>query len=160
MPLPVLKLDENAIIPQRSHPEDAGLDLYALEDTFLFNPAIYQSNDLLHSPYPSYPIQFNVVKVRTGIAIALPRETVGIIHDRSSMGLKGIKVMGGVIDSNYRGEIVVCLVNLGEKYQIKRGDRIAQLIITPIRLLSTVIVTKEDFEMTSRSSNGFGSTGV
>lgn len=138
------KLTETARLPTRAHPTDAGLDLYADEDAEL-----------------TYG---DIAVISTGIAIELPHGTVGLILDRSSMGKKGIKVFGGVIDSNYRGEL---LVGLGratssmeailEMVEIQKGDKIAQLVIVPI-ILATAYEVNELTE-TDRGEKRFGSSG-
>lgn len=140
------KLVSSAKLPARNNPNDAGLDLYALEDISIDYGTI--------------------AKVKTGIAVELPPGTVGLILDRSSMGSKGIKVFGGVIDSDYRGDIMVVLRNIGTKllldgeplaYEIKAGDKIAQLVILPILLPIPYEVS--ELTDTARGINGFGSSG-
>ncbi len=149
------KLRDHARLPERSHEGDAGLDLYAAEDVEI-------NNDLLLIP--------------TGIAIELPFGTVGLILDRSSMATKGFHVYGGVVDSNYRGEIKVIVSrsvsDINGTYYcdpfdktatdypsiIKAGTKIAQLVIVPI-LLPDIYEVSELSE-SDRGNNGFGSTGV
>ena len=134
----IKKLNENAKIPVRAHAGDAGLDLYALESAVL---------------KPSVP-----TRIQTGIALAIPNGHVGMICDRSSMGAKGIRILGGIVDSGYRGEVQVLLINLSlQEYKIESGDKIAQLLILPVNLCDTAEVL--DLDETSRSSGGFGSTG-
>lgn len=106
----------------------------------------------------------------SGIGVALPEGTVGLLFDRSSMGDKGIRTLGGVVDANYRGEISVILayvagtrledgsIPLGEDYvDIKRGDKIAQFIITAA--YTPEVLEVAEFETTDRGSKGFGSSG-
>mgnify|MGYP005813402887 FL=1 len=134
----VKKLTDSSQVPTKGHPSDAGWDLYADENIQL------------------WPEETKLVS--TGIAMSLPKGFVGLIWDRSSMGVKGIHRHAGVIDSGYRGEVKVCLHNTtGELYKIKNGDRIAQLLIqeTPIFRLHEV----EELDSTERGSGGFGSTG-
>ncbi|HRK01049.1 MAG TPA: dUTP diphosphatase [Oligoflexia bacterium] len=136
--LPVQKLNPDARLPGRAHPGDAGLDLFCIGDVTL-NP---------HEP----------AKVATGIAMAIPEGHVGLICDRSSMGAKGIRTLGGVVDAGYRGEVQVLLINLrNEPYKISRGDKIAQMLILPVNLIPTTEV--KELSDTVRSSGGFGSTG-
>ena len=102
------------------------------------------------------------VAVPTGVAIAIPSiNYVGLVYVRSSLGFKkGITLPNsvGVIDSDYRGEILVAMVNLSnEDYTIQPGDRIAQLVITPIMRPEISIV--EELSSTDRGDGGFGSTG-
>ena len=136
--LPVQKLYSDAILPTRAHPDDAGLDLYAIEDIEIL------------------PGQGKAVK--TGIAIALSAGTVGLIADRSSLAKKGLKTAGGVIDSGYRGELQVVLWNLSrETVCMKRGERIAQLLVLPV--LTQKIQSAQLLQETARGTGGFGSTG-
>lgn len=134
----IKKLDEQAIIPKRNNTNDAGLDLFAFEDMEI-NPNEQK-------------------KISTKISISLPKKTVGMICDRSSMGSKGIKVYGGIVDEPYRGEIIVVLGNNSKEIvKIKKGDKIAQLLIIPI-LYSNVIEVNE-LSQTARGNQGFGSSG-
>lgn len=136
--LPVKRLDPEAVLPKRAHADDAGLDLYSLEDTTL------------------EPGQGKAV--RTGIAIALPVGYVGMVADRSSMAKKGVKSAGGVIDAGYRGEIHIVLWNISrEVAHLKRHERIAQLLILPIA--TPAVRESADLGETARGAQGFGSTG-
>ena len=103
-----------------------------------------------------------LVKIPTGIAIALPGpEYVALVYARSGLGIKhGVSLSNGVgvIDSDYRGEIMVGLTNLSDKlYTIHPGDRIAQLVVTPVVLPELERV--EALDETGRGTGGFGSTG-
>jgi dUTP pyrophosphatase len=132
------KLHPEATLPTRAHPDDAGLDLYALEDGVL-------------------PAGEGLV-ARTGIALALPEKTVGLVADRSSMAKRGVKTAGGVIDAGYRGEIQIVLRNItGEEIRFTRGERIAQLLILPC--LTPAVFETETLGETGRGAKGFGSTG-
>src|SRR5262249_3194880 len=146
--LKVQKLDENARIPTVANAgEDLGYDVYALEDTVL--PA--------HTP----------IKVRTGIAIHYekpesPQEKFGLlVRDRSSMAAKGIIASAGVIDSGYRGELLVLLTCYSSPtpFAIKAGDKTAQLIPLPVRTAPGVVET-ETLAASTRGVGGFGSTGT
>lgn len=137
--LKTLRVSADAVLPTRAHPDDAGLDLYGLEDVFL---EIGQGK-----------------LARTGIALALPSGHVGLIADRSSLAKKGIKTAGGVIDAGYRGEIQVVLWNISSvPVHLKRGERIAQLLILPIATPAVLEVASLD--ETQRGLGGFGSTGA
>ena len=100
--------------------------------------------------------------IPTGIALEVPKQCAGLIYARSGLACKrGLAPANkvGVIDSDYRGEICVVLHNHGEADQIiENGDRIAQLVITPV--LQPVYETAEELDDTSRGSGGFGSTGA
>jgi len=91
--------------------------------------------------------------------MAIPVGNVGLIWDKSGLSRKqGLKVLGGVIDSGYRGEIVITLINLGnKKYEIKKGDKIAQMLIQPVH--SVEIVEVDSLDDTARGEKGFGSSG-
>ena len=137
--LRVRRLDPKAALPTRAHPDDAGLDLYALEDVEIES----NGGELL----------------RTGVAMAIPKGYVGMIADRSSFGKKGLKTAGGIIDAGYRGEVKVIARNLTqEPFSIRRGERIAQLLLIPIA--TPQIEEVLDLGETSRGAGGFGSTGV
>ena len=134
----VTRLNTEAKLPTRAHPGDAGLDLYSVRDTTLAP----------HEP----------VRIPTGVAMALPAGHVGLICDRSSLGAKGLRVLGGVVDAGYRGEVQVLLINLrNEPLTLAKGDKIAQMLVMPVNLCG--IEERESLDDTARSAGGFGSTG-
>lgn len=104
---------------------------------------------------------FSATKIKTGIHVKIPKGYVGLIQDRSSMGAKTIKVLGGVIDSSYLGDVSVLLVNLTDKEQyFQAGSKIAQLVLIPIATPKvTPKATLEELGTTQRGEKGFGSTG-
>jgi dUTP pyrophosphatase len=133
-----LRVVPDAILPTRAHADDAGMDLYCLEDV-------------------SLAAQSGLV-TRTGIALAIPQGYVGMVADRSSMAKRGIKTAGGIIDAGYRGEIHIVLRNISaEEIHFKRGERIAQLLIIPIA--TPAIQEVSSLDETARGAKGFGSTG-
>lgn len=134
----VKKLDTDAIIPTKGSAGAAGYDLYALEDTVLS--------------------VMKTTKVRTGIAVSMPEHCYGRIAPRSSLGAKGIIVHAGVVDSDYRGEIIVLLQSTEKEYYIKKGERIAQLILERYEY-SSIIEEVDSLDCTDRGEGGFGSTG-
>ena len=144
--LKIKKLHPDAVTPTRSYPTDSGLDLYALEDVKIPDG--------------------ETVLVKTGIAVDIPAGYEGQVRPRSGLTLAGdIKVNLGTIDSSYRGDVGVITtctypvgsVFSGTSYTVLKGDKIAQLVISPIVTPSVEIV--EEFESESaRGSNGFGST--
>lgn len=139
----VKKLNENAILPTYGSAEAAGADLYAcMEEAVTVLPG-------------------EVAWVSTGIALEVPRGCAGLIYARSSLGTKrGLAPANkvGVIDSDYRGEIKVVLLNHSNEPQtVSPGERIAQLVITPV--LTPDYTQVEDLTDTSRGTGGFGSTG-
>ncbi len=141
--LKIKKLDDNAILPTIATPQSAGYDLYSAT-----------KKDIVIPPHQSRSIS-------TGISIALPEGTAGLIYARSGLATKhGIIPANcvGVVDSDYRGEVIVSLYNQSDiPYTIHYGDRIAQLVITPI--LTPDIQEVNTLPDTQRASGGFGSTG-
>lgn len=139
----VKKLVDDAVIPQRAHHDDAGVDLSAIEPVTL-RPG-------------------RRALVGTGIAIALPAGTVGLVHPRSGLAFKkGLSIVNapGTVDAGYRGEIKVCLINLDpeEDIVIAKGDRIAQLVVQKVEL--TPFEEVDSLDETERGEGGHGSTGV
>lgn len=137
--LRVKLMHPEAMLPTRASDEAAGYDIRA------WDPISIPPDDRR--------------SVATGVAVALPKGTYGRIAPRSGLALKkSIDVAGGVIDSDYRGEILVILVNhSAETFEVQRGDRIAQLIIGFIRTPEVQAV--DDLDHTPRGDRGFGSTG-
>ena len=138
------KVGTDIPLPSRGTSGSAGLDLRACLD----EPVIISPRQLVSIP--------------TGIAVALPGpEYVALVFARSGLGIKhGISLSNGVgvIDSDYRGEIRVGLTNLSHTpYTIQPGDRIAQLVVTPVMTPELEVV--EELEDTGRGAGGFGSTG-
>lgn len=97
----------------------------------------------------------------TGIHLEIPIGYVGIIRERSSMGVAGLHTLGGVIDASYRGEVKLILLNVGDQpYSIDQGQKVAQLLILPCFTQAPVIVPDlANLTPTERGSGGFGSTG-
>jgi dUTP pyrophosphatase len=141
VPLEVLRLDPNARLPERATPGAAGLDLSAVE-TATIAPGRW-------------------ALVRTGLALVVPSGYEGQIRPRSGLAVRhGVTVLNapGTIDSDYRGEVRVALVNLGpEPFVVTSGDRIAQLVIAPVTRVA--VVETSSVEPTARGECGFGSTG-
>lgn len=143
----VKRVLENAIIPTYGTDFSAGADLYALIDN---------ENNMME--IPSGETRF----VHTGIAVEIPEGYVGLIYARSGLSCKcglGLANSVGVIDSDYRNEIIVALHNYSkESRYITTSDRIAQFIIQPIQQIDFKVV--DDLSDTVRGGGGFGSTGV
>ena len=140
----VKKLREGAILPTFGSAQAAGADLYAcLEEDMTIQPG-------------------QTAFVPTGLAMELPRGFAGLIYARSGLACKrGLAPANkvGVVDSDYRGEFIVALHNHGTLPQtIHHGERIAQLVVTPVLIPEYVEV--ENLSETSRGTGGFGSTGV
>jgi len=135
----IKKINPEAKIPSYAHPGDAGLDLYSCED-YLLKPQ--ERHTFL-----------------IGISTEIPFGYVGLIRDKSGLAAKhGLTVLAGVIDSNYRGEYGVVLLNIGDKpYQIRKGDKIAQLLIQKIENVEMEEVN--ELSETLRGEGGFGSSG-
>jgi dUTP pyrophosphatase len=137
----IVKLHEDAVIPFYAHKGDAGADLHSVESLELS------------------PGQYRLIS--TGIAIAMPAGWVGLVHPRSGLAAKyGVTIVNapGTVDSEYRGEIKVNLINLGTTtVSINVGDRIAQIVFQRYEQADFFEVT--DLDITARGSAGFGSTG-
>ena len=96
--------------------------------------------------------------LRTGAAMAVSPGYVGLVCDRSSMARRGLKTAGGVIDAGYRGEVGVVVWNISREPQsVKKGERIAQMLVVPIAVPAPI--DSEDLGATARGAGGFGSTG-
>lgn len=145
--LAVVRLDRELPMPARAHDGDAGVDLYSAQDVELA------------------PGQRALVP--TGVAVAIPHGMVGLVHPRSGLAARvGLSIVNspGTIDSGYRGEIKISLINLDPEVPItvKRGDRIAQLLVQRVELPELVEVTSFDeagLADTSRGDGGHGSSG-
>lgn len=142
-PIKVKKLREGAILPTYGTPYSAGADLYAcLEEAVTILPG-------------------ETKKIPTGIAMELPLGTAGLIYARSSLGTKkGLAPANkvGVVDSDYRGEFLIFLHNHSAEPQIiAHGDRVAQLVVTPV--FTPGFVEAQELSDTLRGDGGFGSTG-
>lgn len=141
-----IKLDEGAYMPERAHDTDAGLDLKSMEDkvvpaggSAIFDTGVHVKLPLFHMGYED--------------AI-----TAGIIKSKSGLYFKHGIIATGTVDYSYRGSIKVKLTNTGtEDYQVKRGDKITQLVIVPV--LTPELELVDELEETERGANGFGSSG-
>ena len=142
-PIRVKKLHPKAILPTYGSAEAAGADLYAcLEETVTIQPG-------------------EVYWVSTGIALEVPKGCAGLVYARSSLGAKrGLAPANkvGVVDSDYRGEVKVVLLNHSNQPQtLQPGERVAQFVITPV--LTPAYEEVEELTDTCRGAGGFGSTG-
>lgn len=145
--LAVLRLDPELPLPERAHEGDAGVDLYSAEDVDLA---------------PGHR-----ALVGTGIAVAIPYGMVGLVHPRSGLAARvGLSIVNapGTVDAGYRGEIKVSLINLDPTtpINIRRGDRIAQLLVQQVELPDVIEVDSFDevgLGQTSRGRSGHGSSG-
>ena len=144
--LDIQKLHPDAILPLRTYDSDAGLDLFALEDTLI------------------EPESIGVVK--TGIAIDIPAGFVGLIWPRSGMAVKRHSdVFAGVIDTGYRGDVSVCLYNAKKRLvngdygflDIKKGDRVGQILVQEIPKFTVREV--QELGQSERGEKGFSSSG-
>jgi dUTP pyrophosphatase len=139
MILKVKKLSPDAILPSYAHPGDAGMDIYANE-TVTVKPG-------------------QAIKIKTGIAMEIPDGYVGLMWDKSGVAFNHkLKTLSGVIDSGYRGESLVSLINLGtEPYIVEKGHKIVQMLIQKVERVK--IIEADELSDTSRGNGGFGSTG-
>ena len=120
----IVLMNDDAIIPTRASKRSAGLDLYSSIDA---------------------RIDTNSVKKNTGIRLSLPENSYGSIRDKSSLAAKGLLTLGGVIENDYTGEIIVIMTSLIEPIKLKKGQKIAQLIVSNIsypKIILLVLKTK------------------
>jgi dUTP pyrophosphatase len=136
----IKKLHPDAILPSYAHEGDAGLDLFSNEDI------IIKAGER--------------AIVSTGLAIGLPKGYVALVWDKSGLAAKnGIKTMAGVGDSGYRGEYKIVVLNTSkENFEIKKSQKIAQLLVQPI--IHAEVEEVLELSESSRGANGFGSTGM
>ncbi|MFC1598002.1 dUTP diphosphatase [Patescibacteria group bacterium] len=140
MNLNIKKLDPEAKLPEYAHAGDAGMDVFSLENIEL-EPGQRQA-------------------VCTGVAMHVPEGHVALVWDKSGRSVKeGLTTMAGVIDSSYRGEVQIVLINLGDKpVRIEKHQKIAQILIQPV--LSPTLNKVDELDDTTRGAGGFGSTGL
>ena len=142
--IPVVRSEDDLELPAPAKPGDAGVDLRSAVDVVL-------------------PAGGGRALVRTGLSIAIPDGYAGFIHPRSGLALKhGVTVLNtpGLIDSGYRGELMVLLVNTdpSKDFEVRRGERIAQLVIQAYERVAFTEV--DELPDSERGLGGFGSTGV
>ena len=136
-----MKISDKAIDPSKAHPTDLGWDLYALENVII----------------PSLSVQL----VRTGIAFQFPPGVGGILKDRSSVASKqGLTILAGVIDPEYRGEVLVCFFNTKRQpVEVQAGAKIAQMLLMPTFFVTSFKEVSQ-LDPSDRESDGFGSSGT
>ena len=139
MQVKVKKVHPEAKLPAYAHPGDAGLDLFALEEVIV--------------------LPGQVGRIKTGIAMEIPAGYVGLCWDKSGLSINsGIKILGGVIDSGYRGELVLGVFNLSkEPYTFAKGHKVMQILIQPVEWVEVLEVLA--LSDATRGQGGFGSTG-
>ena len=138
MEVKIKKLRPDLILPSYAHPGDAGLDVYSLED---------------------YKLAAGELKIfMSGFALEFSDGYVAVVKDRGSFGKASLHTLGGVFDAGFRGEYNVGLINLSKKsYEIKKGDRIAQILILPVARAE--LKETDNLSDTSRGAGQWGSTG-
>jgi|SRR3989344_1672609 len=139
MELRVKKADPEAKLPAYAHSNDAGMDLYSLEEVEV-------------PPGESR-------RIRSGVTMEIPEGYVGLCWDKSGLSMNhGIKVLAGVIDSGFRGELVMAVINLGkEAYTFKKGDKVMQMLMQKVEQVE--ITEVNELSDSARGEKGFGSTG-
>lgn len=139
MKIKVKKLRDDARLPTHGHPGDAGMDFYAIEEVFF--PAGEQA------------------RVYTGVAVEIPEGYVGLVWDKSGISFNcGLKVMGGVIDSGYRGEIIMNMLNVRDTpFTLEKGHKVAQMLIQKFEHCD--IEQVDTLSETVRGEGREGSTG-
>ena len=130
-------LREGVPEPRRGSKQSAGIDLYAAERSVLW--------------------EGNVTPIPTGYAVEIPTGFVGLVKERSSVALRGSHAVAGVIDSDYRGELIVAMATVDFNDTVEKGERFAQLIIVPCLMGHPEVV--DELSETKRGAGGFGSTG-
>ena len=139
MELRVKRIHPEAKLPVYGHPGDAGLDLFSVVDRELAPGEVFA--------------------VPTGIQVAVPAGHVGLVWDKSGISLKSVHRLAGVVDSGYRGEVQVVMINLGAApFAVRKGIKIAQMLVQPVATVS--VIECEALDGTSRGEGGFGSTGL
>lgn len=141
--VPIKLLDPTVEVPSYAYEGDAGLDLRSSEDVTL--------------------APFERRLISTGLAVAIPEGYAGFVQPRSGLALKqGLSMANtpGLIDAHYRGELKICAINLDSEknIEVKRGDRIAQLVIQKVPVVELQVV--DELDETDRGAGGFGSSGV
>ena len=134
----IVLMNDDAIIPTRALKRSAGLDLYSSIDVNIDTNSIK--------------------KINTGIRVSLPENTYGSIRDKSSLAAKGLLTLGGVIDNDYTGKIIVIMTSLIEPTNIKKGQKIAQLIVSNISYPERKKVKYLNY--TERNNKGFGEMDI
>ena len=134
----IVLMNDDAIIPTRASKRSAGLDVYSSIDVNIDTDSIKIYN--------------------TGIRVSLPENSYGSIRDKSSLAARGLLTLGGVIDNDYSGEIIVIMTPLIEPIKIKKGQKIAQLIVSNISYpkIKLIKVLKD----TERNNKGFGEMDI
>ena len=137
--LKVKKLAKDARLPSYAHKGDAGLDFFSLAD-ITFNPG-------------------EIKTVPTGVALEIPDGHVGLMWDKSGIAIhEGMKCMGGVFDSGYRGEVLIGMINLSKnKYTFKKGHKVAQMLIQKCEYAK--VKERQSLSSSERGEKGRGSTG-
>lgn len=142
-----VRLDEGATMPIRAHETDAGYDLFAREDFYVF-----------HSTMKKNKVNVGYAIHDTGVHIEIPKGYVGFLKSKSGLNVKHGLTSEGVIDSGYTGSIVVKLYNHTKRgYFVHKGDKITQLVILPIA--TPKLKQVDSLDETERGDGGFGSTG-
>ena len=134
----IVLMNDDVIIPTRASKRSAALDLYSIIDACIEVGSIK--------------------KINTGICISLPENTYGSIRDKSSLAAKGLLTLGGVIDHDYTGEIIIIMTSLIETTKIKQGQKIAQLIVSNIMYPEIKVV--KFLKSTERNDKGFGEMDI
>lgn len=163
MYIKVAKIRDDAYLPERANPSDAGMDIRTPEDI------VVESLKYHPGGFNSHSAQMlsgkNNFIIPTGLKIEIPHGYMLEIKNKSSIGSKGIIIGACIIDSGYKGELKVNLINVGKfDIRFKKGDKIAQAVLTPI--ISCGIIEADEEELykeinvnSDRGDGGFGSTG-
>lgn len=146
------KLYDDSISPTQAYEDDAGWDLYAHH----FNGRGCKPDFKIRTYKFGHEC---ICKIYTGVALAIPKGSVGLIFDRSGLGGQGVMRLMGVLDPGFRGELIVKLINLsGGTATVNKGDKVAQLVVLE-RPTQRMILTDE-LPPSERGERGFGSSGA
>ena len=156
-----ITLDDGAIMPTRAHDTDAGLDLYAREDKVVpaGGSAVFDTGVHVELPCVGYVngLSSSAVNASCNITFGAMR-TAGFLKSKSGLMVKHGITSEGVLDYGYRGSVHVKLFNhCSDDYQVRRGDKISQLVIVPV--LTPTLELTDELDDTERGENGFGSSG-
>ena len=140
----IVLMNNNAIIPTRTSKRSVGLDLYSSIDVCIEVGSINNTA--------------NTTNNNTGIRVSLPENSYGSIRDKSSLAAKGLLTLGGVIDNDYTGEIIIIMTSLLEPIKIKQEQKIAQLIVSTIMYPEIKLI--KFLKSTERNDKGFGEMDI
>ena len=161
MKLRVKRLHEDAKLPERAHDTDSGMDIYSIEDIEIPVGQMKPIHTGIAIQLPK-PLETNVFPTELGTDFRQTLIWECQVRPKSGLAMKhGLTVLNtpGTVDNSYRGEIIVMLKNHGEKsYSVKKGQKVAQIVIAPV--VAPKMIEVDELDDTKRGDGGFGSTGI